>query len=146
MLRCQDAISSQARPDADQIAVLDEIALPKDALQANRSGEPDPSARLFGKTGLAIASRARFMLTVPDEWMGRMTIGWGSPATRTMNLYVPACDQTSSGKPWHVFAGGFWVAEPACVPIVVNSGTQQETVHIGIGVACPGQAPPPAGT
>ena len=145
MLQCQDAIHSQASPDADQIALFNEVALPKNALQANLSGEPDPSAKLFAKNGLEIASGSTSMLSVPDDWMGRVTIGWGSPSIRTMHLYVPACREVISGNRWLVFAGGFWVAEPSCVPIDVNSGNHQETVHIGVGKACPGQAEPPAG-
>ena len=145
MLPCRDAIDSQASPGAEQMPIFNEVALPKNVLQANRSGDADPSARLFAKSGLEVASRASFTLSVPDGWMGRVSIGWGNPAIRTMNLYVPSCGQTGLARPWLVFAGGFWVAEPACVPILVNSGTQQETVEIGIGMACPGQAQPPAG-
>lgn len=145
MLQCQDAIHSQATADADQITLFNEVALPKSALQANRSGEPDPSARLFAKNGLEIASGSTFMLSVPDDWMGRASIGWGSPPIRTMHLYVPACREVISGNRWLVFAGGFWAAEPSCVPLRVNAGTQQETIQIGVGTACPGQAPPPPG-
>lgn len=145
MLRCQDAIHSQATADADQITLFNEVALPKNSLQANRSGEPDPSARFFAKSGLEIASGSTFTLSVPDDWMGRASIGWGSSQIRTMHLYVPACHEVISGNRWLVFAGGFWAAEPSCVPLGVNSGIQQETVQIGVGTACPGQAPPPPG-
>jgi hypothetical protein len=146
MLHCQDATGSQAGPAPDQTAVFNEVALPKDALQANRSGENDPAARLFAKSALAVAPGASFKLSVTDDWMGRLTIGWGSPAIRTMNLYVPGCGQANSARQWLVFPGGFWVDQPACVPVQVNSGAQQQTVQVGIGTACPGQAPPPAGT
>ncbi len=145
MLKCQDSIHSQPSPNADQITLFNDVALPKNALQANRSGEPDPSARLFAKNGLEIAAGSTFMLSVPDDWMGRFSIGWGSPAIRTMHLYVPACHEVISGNRWLVFAGGFWVGEPSCVPLGVSVGSQQETVHVGVGAACPGQAPPPPG-
>ena len=146
MLRCQDAISSQANPASDQMSIFNEVALPDYALQANRSGEADPSARLFAKTGLAVAAGLNFMLSVPEAWMGRLSIGWGSPAIRTTNLYVPGCHQSGSGSRWLIFAGGFWVSEAGCVPIVVNSGTHQQTVQVGVGTACPGQTEPPPGT
>ena len=145
MLRCQDAIHSQPSPDEDQITLFNEVALPKNALQANRSGEPDPSARLLAKNGLEIVSESSFMLSVPDDWIGRVSIGWGSPPIRTMHLYVPVCHEVISGNRWLVFAGGFWVAEPSCLPLSVNSESQQETVQIGVGTACPGQAQPPPG-
>jgi hypothetical protein len=144
-LSCQDAINSQASPDADQITLFNEVALPKYALQANRSSEPDPSAKLFAKNGLEIASESTFVLSVPDDWMGRISIGWGSQPIRTMRLDVPACHELISGNRWLVFAGGFWAAEPSCVPLAVNAGGQQETVQVGVGTACPGQSPPPPG-
>ena len=146
MLRCQDAISSQANPGSDQTSILNEVALPDYALQANRSGEADQSARLFAKAGLEVAAGSNLMLSVPEEWMGRLSIGWGSPAIRTMNLYVTGCHQSGSGNRWLIFAGGFWVSEPSCVPIVVHSGTQQQTVQVGVGTACPGQTEPRPGT
>ncbi len=142
MLHCGDAISSGPAPLADDVPISNAVVLPKVALQANRTGEFDPSAKWFAKVGLFVRSGASFMLSVPDDWMGRLSIGWGSPATRTMNLHVSGC---TSDIRWLVFAGGFWVDEPSCVPIVVNSGSQQETVQIGVGAACPGQAPPPPG-
>lgn len=62
MLRCQDAIYSQLNPGSDQATIYGEVALPKDSLQANRSGEADPSAKLFAKNGLSVASNTSFML------------------------------------------------------------------------------------
>jgi hypothetical protein len=144
-LRCQDAIASVASPDADQTVLFNEVALPKESLQANRSGESDSSAKLFAKFGLAVASGATLRLAVPDQWMDRASIGWGSPAVRALAVYVQACPKPSSGNRWLIFAGGFWVPEVACIPVGVNSGSQRETVQVGVGTACPGQAPPPSG-
>jgi hypothetical protein len=145
-LGCNDAIASKADPPADLPVVLNQVALPTvNALRANRSGESDPSARLFAKEGLFVASGASFALLVPAEWVGRLTIGWGSPGQRTTRFYVSGCKASGSQERWLVFAGGFWVAEPACVPLLVKSAGQEQTVLIGVGAACPGQAAPPPG-
>jgi len=145
-LGCNDAIASKADPPADLPVVLNQVALPTvSALPANRSGEPDPNARLFAKQGLFVASGASFALLVPAEWVGRLTIGWGRPALRTTHLLVSGCKATGSQERWLVFAGGFWVGEPACVPLLVKSAGQEQTVLIGVGAACPGQAAPPPG-
>jgi hypothetical protein len=146
LLACQGAIASEAEPPAYQTVLLNQVGLPRTALQASPSGEADPSARLFAKAGLDVASGASFELSVPDEWVGRLTIGWGGPATRTSNFYVSGCNATAPQERWLVFPGGFWVGEPACAPLLVRSGAQEQVVQIGIGTACPGQAAPPPGT
>ena len=139
-LRCTDAIASEPTPSSDRVVMFNKVGLPKKALQASPSGESDPSAKLFAKDGLVVASGSTFTLRVPEEWMGRASIGWGSPATRTLALYVSGCD---AGGRWLVFAGGFWVAEPSCVPVIVESPNVEQTVMVGVGKACPGQAEPP---
>jgi hypothetical protein len=67
-------------------------------------------------------------------------------------LQVAGCRPTGTINPvnehdaWLVYAGGYTVSEPACVSLVVKAGQTQQTVRIGVGTACPGQAlpPPPA--
>ena len=145
-LACETAIASRPVPPADQSVVLNEVALPTvSALQASPSGEADSSARLFAKAALFVDSGARFALVVPPEWVGRLTIGWGSPPQRASHVAVPGCQATGSQQRWLVYGGGFWVSEPACVPLLVTSGNQQQTVNIGVGASCPGQAAPPPG-
>jgi hypothetical protein len=91
-LACQDAIASEDSPDSYLSVVFNQVALPtSNALQANRSSEQDPSARLFAKIGLFIASGASFELIVPAEWVGRLMIGWGNPGIRATHLHVSGC-------------------------------------------------------
>lgn len=142
-LRCGDAITSQAAPGPNDMPIFNEIALPKNALQANESGEQDPSARWFAKSGLLVAPGANIMIAVPESLMGKASIGWGSPATHAMALFISGCP---AGDRWLVFAGGFWVSDPACIPILVHTVTLHQTVMIGAGKACPGQTEPSPGT
>jgi hypothetical protein len=145
-IACKDAIASKADLPADLSVVFNQVALPTvNAVQANRSGESDPSARLFAKAGLFVASGASVALIVPPEWLGRLTIGWDNSGKRRTHLFVSGCKATGSQKRWLVFAGGFWVGEPACVPLLVRSGAQEQKVQIGVGAACPGQVGPPPG-
>jgi hypothetical protein len=149
LLPCQD-IGAKLAPPSDFSIVFDRVALPTSrALQANRSGESDPARRLFAKTGLFVRRGASFDLRVPDEWWGRLTLGWGGK--KGSHLRVPACRPTGTtaepsnpeSEVWLVYAGGYWVPEPSCVSVVVSAGDAERTVRIGVGASCPGQGPPP---
>ena len=148
VLPCGEAIDSRTVPLPDQEVVLGVVALHTSqaapfALQTSRSGEADPAARLFSKSGLEVKSRTAFEIVVPDEVASRLSIGWGSPARRTRRLAVPGCD---SDSPWLVYAGGYWVRQAACQPLLVRAGRREQRVLVGIGAPCPGQQPPPQPT
>jgi hypothetical protein len=151
VLPCADQINASSGPAPARTLVLGRVALStRDALGAGLlRDEPDPEARYFAKDGLNIRAGASFELVVPPEWRGRLSLGWGNPAQRTTHLRVAACrwmtspSQSSPPGTWLGFAGGYWVPRPACVAVLVRAGHQQRRVRIGIGVACPGQAPPP---
>jgi hypothetical protein len=137
LLDCKSAIASRSELPPDAPAVFDRVALQAGALQAEPSGESDPHAAFFAKSALFVASGASVALSVPEEWMGRLTIGWGGPGTRSHNFHVSGCAATASQHRWLVFAGGFWIDSPACVPVLVRSGAQEEIVHVGVGAPCP---------
>lgn len=151
LLPCQDVIGSLAAPFSSYSIVFDRVALPTgQVLGAYPSGESDPTARLFAKTGLLIRRGTSFDLVVSDDWRGRLTVGWGSPGKRTSHLRVPGCRPTKTLNPiresdeWLAYAGGYWVSQPACVSLVVRSDQAEQTVQVGVGASCPGQSPPPA--
>lgn len=125
--------------------MLGKVALPTGvALQANPTGEADPAAQLFAKHGLLIRPGASAELVVPEMAPGQASIGWGSPAMRTRHLVIDGCaGTTATTGAWLVYAGGYWVAEPTCLPLVVKAGGATREVSIGVGTPCPGQAPPP---
>jgi hypothetical protein len=140
----------QSNTLAGKSTVFDRVALPTGrALQASANPSAEPVARLFAKDGLQIRRSVVFDLVVPEEWIGRLLIGWGSPAKRTTHLHVPGCQPKETLNPlrptddWIAYAGGYWVKDPACVDLSVQVGSAQQRVRIGVGVACPGQAAPP---
>ena len=152
-LPCQDVIASAAAPPSDFSIVFDRVALPTSrALQVNTSGASNPGARRFAKEGLVIRRGASFDLVGPADWRGRVSVGWGSSAKGSSHLRVPGCRPTGpinqphyqASDDWIAYAGGYWVAEPACVSLVVKAGQAEQTVRIGVGAPCPGQAAPPA--
>jgi len=154
VLPCQDVIASVAAPPSESSVILDGVALPTGrALQANKSNDSNPSAKLFAKDGLLIRRGATFDLLVPQQWRGRLLVGWGSPGKPTSHLRVPGCRPTqrmpSSSRwdpsdDWLVFPGGYSVSQAACVSVLVRAGQAEQTLRIGVGASCPGQGPPPS--
>ncbi|HSO95799.1 MAG TPA: hypothetical protein VLV81_07130 [Acidimicrobiia bacterium] len=150
-LRCSDQIGASSGPAASRTTVSGTVALTtRAALGAGPGGDAsDPNARFFAKDGLQFRTGASFDLRVPPEWRGRVSLGWGNPAPRTTHLRVAGCawtpspSQSSPRGTWLAFAGGYWVRQPACVSVLVTVGHRTRRVHIGIGVACPGQIAPP---
>jgi hypothetical protein len=142
-LDCGTFIGSNARV-APMKVVLGAVALPASpgypALQTSLSGDGHGPLRLFAKTGLLIRPGTTFDLIVPTRFTSRLSIGWGAPGTPSHRVTVGDC--ASKGGGWLAYAGGYWIDHPACVPIIVRAGGKQQLVHIGVGMACPGQRPP----
>jgi hypothetical protein len=145
-LPCQDVIGwPEVKELTNYSKVLGRVALPtKTALGAVRLSDSTAAATAYwSKQGLVIRWDAQVDLIVPRAWRGRMAIGWGSPATPTQHLVISGCTVGSTPGKWLAYAGGFWVSEPACVPLIVEADHRRQRVHIGVGAACPGQDPPP---
>lgn len=145
MLKCADYIDAQPPPDDFQI-VLGVVALPtspRAAALGTSAGtrEPDPSLRLFAKTGLVIRAETRFELIVPEQPTGHLAIGWGPLSTPSRRVIVANCpDGRHTG--WLAYPGGYWLSAPACISLIVRAGGKDQVVHIGLGTPCPGQQPP----
>ena len=143
-LRCADQVGWPSTVPSGYSVLYGRVGLLTGrASQAVRSGDPKPSRKLFAKQRLVIQPGTTFELIVPAAWTSRLSIGWGNPGTPTTHLWVTSCPSKKPGARWLAYAGGFWIAKAACVPLVVKTATAQRTVHIGVGAACPGQAPPP---
>jgi len=154
VLHCEDVIASAPAPPSDASIILDAVALPTGrALQVNQSGGSDPHAKLFAKDGLFIRRGATFDLVVPEPWLGRLAVIWGSLGKPTIHLRVAGCRPSqrmpSSSRwdlsdQWLVYPGGYFVTQAACVSVLVRAGQTEQTVRIGAGTPCPGQSPPPS--
>jgi len=92
----------------------------------------------FAKVGIAIKTAEEFTLTVPDAWQNRMRIGWGNHgAVLATTLRVPGCTSTPPGASWVVYPGGFRLKTAACVPLIVKTDSETQTINVPIGKRCP---------
>jgi hypothetical protein len=131
---CSAPVGQVDAPDAGYRVVAGVAAVPGDRiLQAGSSGESEPSAKLFAKWGLLVRTGETIEVSVES---GRALVGWGKPAVPAASVRITACPEGSRPRPWAAFAGGTWVAEPACVPLVIRAGDNTERVRIPVGVAC----------
>jgi hypothetical protein len=130
-LECATTIDSVDEPPEGYRTVLDVAALDGTELEVNEVGSGDD--RYYAKTGLLVRAGQSFVLEVPEAQRGAMSIDWGSLEERTWERSVPACDSDAS---WLVFAGGYRVREPGCLPLRVRQGEREEEVEIGVGAPC----------
>lgn len=134
-------------PPANRLVVLGSVAVPNPALApALQTGrDPSPSSSVttfFAKDGLGIKIRTRWRIIVAPESVAHLRIGWGSPAVPGLSVAPSStCDvQTSTGWLW--YPGGYWTDQPGCYAVIVEVGTRQQQVNVGVGAPCPGQQPP----
>jgi hypothetical protein len=117
--------------------VAEVVAVPTDpVLSASPSGESDPAAKLFAKWGLVVRAGATVQIAVAPGWADKARVGWGTPGMPATSVRVVACPAGGTPGAWTVFAGGTWVAEPACVPLVIRAGGRTEQIRLPIDVAC----------
>lgn len=139
-LDCSDPIDTVPSPWGPQSGILDVVGLDiTSTLQAARTGGTDPH-RLFAKTPLLVRAGHEANVTLPASRATRVSIAWGNHAPEwTTGLHIPACPAPpgASGR-WLVFPGGFSVDKAACVPLRIRVGRRMTTVHVSVGVHCPG--------
>ena len=142
-LNCADQLGWPRTPPAGYAVSYGRVALPTTkAFSAVRLDPSKPNSKFWAKQGLLIKPGTSFELVVPAAWTSRLTVGWGNPAHATTHFWVTGCASKQAGAHWLAYAGGFTINKPACIPLIVKTATAQRTVHIGVGNACPGQAPP----
>lgn len=110
------------------------------ALQTAVRTSDDGSVYFFAKTGVIWRNDASFDLVVPEELQPVLAIGWGETASAAHQVSL-RCDEGGKGE-WIAAPGGYWISEPICAQVVVRSDDEEQTVGIGLGAPCPGQAPP----
>ena len=138
-------VAQGAAPPTDFTVVFDAVALPTsdsypNALQTALSGT-DGQTRLFAKTGLLYRPNQPVEIVVPTDLHDQLSIGWATPAQPSWRVATADCTQSHSDE-WVVVPGGYWVEKPMCAALLVRSGQRERRVTIGLGQACPGQAPP----
>lgn len=134
---CTPSVDTLPAPPAGYRLVGKDVAVP-DALviSTEDSGETDPAARLFAKWGLVVRAGAVVDLRVAPGWQDRARLGWGGTGTPAATVTVHACAPEGGQAQWMAFVGGTWLAQAACVPLIVTSNGQDDPVDLGIGVPC----------
>jgi hypothetical protein len=134
---CTESVDEIGAPPEGYRLVAGVAAVPGDSvLQAGPSGEQGPAVKLFAKWGLLVHTGATVGVAVGSGWASKARIGWGNPGVPAASVRIKACAAGSEPKPWTAFVGGTWVAEPACVPLVFESGGRTEQVRLPIGRPC----------
>jgi hypothetical protein len=83
------------------------------------------------------AGRMPVTISVPTNWRERAAITWGNlTVTHTLRFAPCLTPPNLSPNRWNGYAGGFYVLEPACVPLRVRIGERSAAVRFGIGRAC----------
>jgi hypothetical protein len=133
---CSQVIGRQGAPPADMTVLLGAVALPvKQVLQASDAGSEAP-VQLFAKWGLVVRAGADVTVRLGAGAPSRARIGWGSAAAPQQAVHV-SCPAPTGPAQWLAFAGGYWVDQPACVPVEVTTGGRTATANISVGVKCP---------
>ena len=126
-------------------------AADKPALAARATDDTVGPARSGGaavcQVGTGHPRRRSTGLIVPDPLRDQFSIGWGNAGEghRGTTIIVDACAGPKGAK-WLAYAGGYYVRDPFCAPLIVAAHQQRRRVRIGVGKACPGQRPPPQPT
>jgi len=131
---CSESVGGQAAPTDGYRVVAGAVAVPTDrVIGVASSGESAPAAGLFAKWGLLVRTGATAEVSVES---GPALIGWGNPAVPASSVRITACPEGTPPQPWTAFAGGTWLAAPACVPLVIRAGDEVAPARMRIGVPC----------
>jgi hypothetical protein len=129
-LDCQATIDLIDAPPDDYRTILDAVALPGPET-LHEIGFTDAESGLgFAKVGLLVRAGTASEIAV-TEFDHR--IGWGSTGI-AQRLVVPTCVGAAE---WLVYAGGFWVPEPACMTITVVTDNGSDSISFPIDTPCP---------
>ncbi|MEU8162672.1 hypothetical protein [Micromonospora parva] len=136
-LPCTPSVDALPTPPAGYRLVGEDVAVPDTpVLSAGDSGEADPAARLFAKWGLVVRAGTVVDLRVAPGWQDRARLGWGGTGAPAATVTVHACPPEGGQAQWLAFVGGAWVAQVACVPLIVTSDGRTDRVNLGIGTPC----------
>ena len=83
----------------------------------------------FATTGLLVRAGTASMITVNDS---DQRVGWGTTAT-AQRIVIPACPGAAE---WLVYAGGFYVPEPACMTLTVETEDGSNEMRFPIEAPC----------
>jgi hypothetical protein len=135
VLPCTNIIDALDKLPSGYEAIGANVALPTKKVLGRGALPSGSDGYRFAKQGLFVRTGGSAELIVPPAWQERLMVGWGD-APRTTHLQVAGCGTNPLIK-WVVFAGGFYVKQRGCVPLIVRAGGTDCKVHIAVGAKCP---------
>lgn len=134
---CTASVDALAAPPTGYRLVGKDVAVPDARVMSTEdSGKADPAARLFAKWGLVVRAGKVVDLRVAPDWQDKARLGWGGTSTPARTARVHACTPEGGQAQWLAFVGGTWVAQAACVPLIITSDGRDDRVNLGIGAPC----------
>ena len=126
-LDCSGAVSAVAEPDAaiELVEGVVGFGVTHPAHQVgSRTIEVDGLEYRFSKLALFVRTGARAVIRVAEDQdvgalLGWPTVGGDKQVSEDGELVVPGCFDDLDQ--WSIFAGGVWVASPACIELRVES-------------------------
>ncbi len=126
--------SPPAVPVAGDRIVLNRVAAPPKQYPGSPSQLRHGSLRYWAKAGLLVRPGTLPVdVIVPVAWRNQVAIEWGDSGIAS-GIRIRGCSATGS---WLPYTGGFYLRQPACVPLVVRSGGQTAHIRVAIGRDCP---------
>lgn len=124
-------------PRRGERVLLGRVALPPERFPGRPNYAPEYFQPLpyFAKYGLGVrAGREPVDLVIPVPWRNRFAIAWGNlRVQQAAAVRIFACEWAE----WLRYPGGYYLREPACVPLIVRVGGRSARIRLGIGRACP---------
>jgi hypothetical protein len=138
VIPCSMAIEQSQNPQVDGLRlVLGRVWLPRRTLKLPR--RPGPGWDRFAKIGLVVGAGPPVVLEVPPGWRSVYSLEYAPKRVQTVadgsrELSVRAC-AGALGR-WSVYAGGYVVKRPVCVPLTVRADARTTTVDVAVGRSC----------
>ena len=135
LVGCEEAVGEGKRLRTERV-VLGRVVLPPERFPYRPRYQPGHGPLpYFAKYGVLILSGPGAVdLLVPSRWRARFAIGWGiRGAEEVRRVRFVGCERAWR---WRAYAGGYYLREPACVPLIVKVGGSVAQVRLGIGRRC----------
>ena len=94
--------------------------------------------RYFAKSGLAIRPEDDWRITVAPPSKPNLRLSWGQQDGRYSEISSPDCFDGKEPK-WVWYPGGYWVTEPGCYSVVIETKGERRTHRLSVGTPCPPQ-------
>ncbi|WTW93380.1 hypothetical protein OG216_08305 [Streptomycetaceae bacterium NBC_01309] len=139
-LDCASSAEGVPEPPDGYTRVLEAVAVavPDGGRTLELAPAEGSGGRRFAKQGLVLRTGEGAELSVPSDAAERPAIAWGNILEPVSVITVAPCPDRPESGAWLAFVGGFYAEHPMCVPLTIRTASRETTVHIPLGMPCPG--------